>query len=181
MQIKDSIIKRIKVGEFKTSQKIPSENELKEIYNVSQITVRKILLELVNKGYLYRQQGKGNFVDKRKINRMLNLMSFTEEMRSKDLNCISRVRVINTIKDDRIARKLGLFANEPVYKVERLRLTDDLPIVLQNSYLPESIISLERLKKVFEEHSLYRVLNSAGLYPHKAHEKYNADILINET
>ena len=57
-QIKEDIINKIKNNDLKVGDRIAGENELKDIYGVSQITVRKALSELVNEGYLYRVQGK---------------------------------------------------------------------------------------------------------------------------
>ena len=177
LKVKEHLIKQIKNGDYKTDQKIPGENELTGIYNVSQITVRKALSELVNEGYLYRLQGKGTFVAKRKINRMLNLMSFTEEMRSKELKCVSRVLEIKSIKESGIAQELETLTTEPIIKVERLRIIDELPVAIQSSYLPAAIISLERLQDIYQQHSLYKVLSDAGIYPARAYEKYNVDVL----
>ena len=52
----------IKTGQFKRGDKFPTEPELMKEYNVSCITVRNAVKELVNEGLLYREQGKGTFV-----------------------------------------------------------------------------------------------------------------------
>lgn len=43
-------------------QRLPSEAELSEIYGVSRITIRQALAQLVDEGYVARQQGKGTFI-----------------------------------------------------------------------------------------------------------------------
>lgn len=53
---------KITTGEWPISTQIPSEDELCDTYNVSKITVREAIYELVREGYLKRQQGKGTFV-----------------------------------------------------------------------------------------------------------------------
>lgn len=63
-KVKDSLIKRIGSKEFKENEKIPSEEALAQEYNVSRITVRHALIELINEGYLFRVPGKGTFVSK---------------------------------------------------------------------------------------------------------------------
>ncbi len=177
IKIKEDLINKITEDKFKIDEKIPSENELTQLYDVSKITIRKSLYELVNEGYLYREQGKGTFVAKRKINRLLNLMSFTEEMRSKGLECKSKVLNLEKVKDKTIAKEMDILPTESIIKVERLRLVDNNPIALQTSYIPESIVELGQIKKIYEEHSLYKILKGVNIYPHKAHEKYNADVL----
>ena len=47
---------------YKPGDMLPSELDLCILYGVSQITVRRTLLELVNKGFLTRIQGRGTFV-----------------------------------------------------------------------------------------------------------------------
>ncbi|MCM8802713.1 MAG: GntR family transcriptional regulator, partial [Candidatus Omnitrophica bacterium] len=56
--LKENILSRkLKVGE-----KIPSENQLSKILNVSRHTVRLGIEELVREGYLVKKQGQGTFV-----------------------------------------------------------------------------------------------------------------------
>lgn len=62
--VKDYIIDHI--GQFKAHDRIPSESELAEAMNVSSITVRKAMSDLVNEGMIYRVRGKGSFVADKK-------------------------------------------------------------------------------------------------------------------
>ena len=48
-------------GEIQAGDKLPSENELSEQYQVSRHTVRKALAILENEGYIYAVHGKGTF------------------------------------------------------------------------------------------------------------------------
>ena len=52
----------IENGRWAPGQNIPPERSLAESHNLSVGTVKKAILNLVNKGYLYRIQGKGTFV-----------------------------------------------------------------------------------------------------------------------
>lgn len=61
-QLKEIIQEQIESGQKKPGDNIPSEKELCNIYNISQITARKAIFELVNDGALYRVPGKGTFV-----------------------------------------------------------------------------------------------------------------------
>ncbi|MGL1890938.1 MAG: GntR family transcriptional regulator [Spirochaetaceae bacterium] len=57
-QIKDSI----KKGELKEDDKLPTEVDLAEKFNVSRITSKRALEELRLQGFIYRIQGSGSFV-----------------------------------------------------------------------------------------------------------------------
>lgn len=61
-QLKEHIINTIKEEGLKPGEKIWSENELADKFQMSRHTVRQAIGELVNEGWLYRVQGKGTFV-----------------------------------------------------------------------------------------------------------------------
>ena len=60
--IKEYIIGLIESGELSPDEQIPSEPELSKIFNISIISVRRALFELVNEMRIYRIKGKGSFV-----------------------------------------------------------------------------------------------------------------------
>jgi GntR family transcriptional regulator of arabinose operon len=65
MIVKDAIKTRILNGIYLPNQKIHSENELMKEFKVSRHTVRAAIGELVNEGWLYREQGAGTFCAER--------------------------------------------------------------------------------------------------------------------
>ena len=78
----DQLIKEINEGKYKEHERIPSERELCDIYQLSRITVRQALQELEREGYIYKLQGKGTFVAPVSYNQnLVKLYSFSEEMR----------------------------------------------------------------------------------------------------
>lgn len=60
--VKDYVLSQIENQEFTKDGRIPSESEFSKLLDVSSITVRKALSELVNEGVIYRVRGKGSFV-----------------------------------------------------------------------------------------------------------------------
>ena len=61
-KIYTEISNQIKSGKYKPGDKIPSEPQLVKIYNVSRVTVRKAIEQLVNDNILIKKHGKGTFV-----------------------------------------------------------------------------------------------------------------------
>lgn len=61
-QISEDLIRKIDSGEIEVESKLPSEQQLGELYSVSRITIRKALAELEEKNYIEKRQGKGSFV-----------------------------------------------------------------------------------------------------------------------
>ncbi len=64
-QVKDYVLAQIKNNELGKDGRIPSESEFSKLLDVSSITVRKALNDLVNEGIIYRVRGKGSFVSDR--------------------------------------------------------------------------------------------------------------------
>ena len=64
LQLKTNILSWITAGKFRPGDKLPSENELAERFGFSRQTVRQSIGELVQEGWLAREQGKGTFVSK---------------------------------------------------------------------------------------------------------------------
>jgi GntR family transcriptional regulator len=62
VQIYAIFLDKIESGEWAAGGQIPPEDELCRIYDVSKVTVREAIQELVREGYLKRLQGKGTFV-----------------------------------------------------------------------------------------------------------------------
>ncbi len=73
-------------------QAIPSERQLSLDLNVSRLTIRAALDELVRDGYLDRRHGSGTYVTEPKIAQPLTLTSFSEDMRRRGMVPGSRWR-----------------------------------------------------------------------------------------
>lgn len=65
-QIQDYIKELIHTSDLKQGDRIPTEKELMELFNVSKITVVNALAGLVNEGAISRVPGRGSFVNKTK-------------------------------------------------------------------------------------------------------------------
>jgi len=74
-QVKEFILKRIRTGEYKPGEVIPTERELCEMLDVSRYTVRSGIQDLVQEGVLYRVQGSGTYVyEERKTKSNINFI-----------------------------------------------------------------------------------------------------------
>jgi GntR family transcriptional regulator len=62
VQIYTIFKEKIENGEWSAGTQIPTEDDLCKMYDVSKVTVREAIQELVREGSLKRQQGKGTFV-----------------------------------------------------------------------------------------------------------------------
>lgn len=71
-QIMDEIKKRIKSGEYAPNTKLPSENELAKLFNVSRVPVREALSALAAHGIVEAQHGEGSWVRPFPIENIIN-------------------------------------------------------------------------------------------------------------
>lgn len=115
---------------------VPTERSLAADLGTSRTTVRQALMDLVAEGRLTRRQGSGTYVAEAKITWPLELASFTEQAAANNMAASSAV--IDTARvaaDAQTADRLGLDRGDLVYRIERLRYADDLPIALEVSVL----------------------------------------------
>src|SRR5512136_2598427 len=71
-KLRTILSQQIEEGRYLPDQAIPSERDLCRHYHISRITVRQAIAEMINEGILYRKQGKGTFVARRKVNQGLS-------------------------------------------------------------------------------------------------------------
>jgi len=141
-QIQSYIKELVENRQLKPGEAIPSERELSEQFQVSRMTVRQAVMNLVNEGFLYRQKGKGTFVSEPQIEQPLqSLTSFSEDMKRRGLVPGSRLLHFSVKASDAfLAEKLNIELNEPVYEIQRVRLADEQPISLEWTYLPAQLV-----------------------------------------
>jgi GntR family transcriptional regulator len=130
---------RARIEALQPDQPIPSEHELCTQYDVSRITVRKALADLIHEGLLYTVQGKGTFVAARKfrIEWAHEMAGFHADMARRGLPV--KVRVLEQAivpADQRVAKELNLRPGDPVVKIVRLRFVDDQPFDIATNYTP---------------------------------------------
>ncbi len=64
LNIVEELKEKIINGEFPADEPLPTQIEFAKMFNTSEITSRRALMELVNEGLIYRVRGKGSFVNK---------------------------------------------------------------------------------------------------------------------
>jgi GntR family transcriptional regulator len=150
---------KIDSGEWAVDSQMPTEEELCKTYEISKATVRIAIAELARQGYLSRRQGKGTFVCKRVIPEGLAMFtSFKELMLEAGINFTTKVLAQTVIMPiDDLDIKLDIAENKHIIYIKRLRLIDNEPILLQETYMPHNICPLPLLEDL-ESNSLLEVL-----------------------
>lgn len=175
-QLKEIIRQKITGGQWGPGTPIPSERELCEQYGISRMTARQSITELVNEGYLYREQGKGTFVAQPKITQQLiQLTGFTEDMEARAKHPATQVLNKAMVPaETTIAALLRIKTGQMLFRVQRLRLANGEPLAIETSQI--NFIGCEHLMDEDLEHdSLYQLLaNKYGQPPLEADQELEA-------
>jgi GntR family transcriptional regulator len=159
-------------AEWRPGDRLPTERELAARYGCSLITIRRAMSELVREGRLERTRGRGTFVLAPRIDvDFAGSLSFTEEMQTRGLD--PETRLVGSRPEaagQAVATALGLELGSPTLYLERLRLADGEPLLLEQVHLPaERFPGL--LASDLEHGSLYDLLTERyGVRVAKARE-----------
>lgn len=164
----------VAAGTLQPDDQLPSERDIAEIANVSRVTVRNAIAELVEDGLIEQRQGAGSFVrgaGERFEQSLSSLVSFTENLAARGIVSTSEVLLTGVFRPTTTeATVLGLSAHHQVARVHRLRRGDGVPMALEHSSLPEDI--LPRPDKITV--SLYELLRARGKAPTRAMQSVTA-------
>jgi GntR family transcriptional regulator len=148
-QIKVLLVASLQAGEWLPGRPIPSEVDLAARFGVSQGTVRKAIDEMAGENLLVRRQGKGTYVathaEQETQFRFLRLVPDAggqPTLQRRLLDC-RRLRA-----PAEVSRLLALKAGEAAIQVRRLLLAAEVPVVLDDLWLPGAAfkgLSTERL------------------------------------
>lgn len=139
-QLVDLLRERIE-NELEPGDLLPSERELSQRYDLSRTTVRLALRELETLGLVSRRHGKGTFVAdlSRQVTNLMGAYSFTEQMR--EMGRVPRTVVLEfeVVEATRsVGERMALRLGDRVFSMRRLRLADDVPMMVERTYLPVS-------------------------------------------
>ncbi|MDR3255336.1 MAG: GntR family transcriptional regulator [Synergistaceae bacterium] len=141
LQLEEILRTSIHNGEWEPNHAIPSEIELSRLYDVSRMTTRSVVTQLVNEGLLYRVQGKGTFVAEPKITtQSLAYMGVREQLERMGYQIETKlVDFSETKADARVSDILEVSAGDALYYIRRVRFADGKHISLHTSYIPQSL------------------------------------------
>jgi GntR family transcriptional regulator len=119
----------------------PSEAELCTAFQVTRGTVRHALQVLEREGLIYRRQGRGTFVARRRLAfDLTRLYSITDDLLARGWQPGTRLLGLQAlVAPPDIQRVLKLPRRARVWELYRVRLADGEPVSLVRSYLPEQL------------------------------------------
>ncbi|MCW5721671.1 MAG: GntR family transcriptional regulator [Devosia sp.] len=174
LQLKRWIEDAINSGAINPGDALPSERDLALKVDVSRVTVRKAVLQLVQDGVLVQRHGSGTFVapPAQRVEQSLSqLTSFTEDMARRGMavraEWLDRGLYFPSPEETII---LGLSAGDRVARISRLRLTGETPLAIERASLSSDILA----EPALVGDSLYKYLDRSGNRPVRAIQRIRA-------
>jgi len=173
LQLADRLRHFIRAGEWRPGEAVPGERELAGLAEVSRVTVRKAIEDLVRDGLLIQRQGAGTFVAGRFEQPLSILAGFSEDMQARGLRPGSKwleKKLARPTPEEAMA--LGLSPGERVVRLVRVRTADGKPLALERASVSERYLPSADLVSV----SLYEALRSQGFRAVRALQRLRADL-----
>jgi GntR family transcriptional regulator len=192
-QLKMYITGEIEGGNWAPEEKLPSEAEFCDRFNISRTVVRQAIRELQQEGYLETEKGRGTFIARPKIIEgfVQSITGFYGEMAQRGYRVNTHVLSQELLPASvAVSRALEVPKETPVIVLKRLRMLNGEPSVFVTTYVPQHLCP-ELLEADLENQSLYTFLEHSahGLKIHRGKryigvglaEEYEASLLHIET
>jgi len=153
-KIADDLRALILLGKLHAGEKLKSENELKDQYDTTRVTVRKALALLKADGLLISEQGRGVFVRPRPNVQMLTtganfrkrrdtgVSNFNAEAAAQGLRPEQRILSVETVvAPPEVAERLGVPEGTEVIIRRRAFFVNDEPMQLVDGYYPAALFA----------------------------------------
>src|ERR1700719_2327062 len=137
LKVKRHILDNIGSGNWATSARVPSENDIVKSFGVSRMTANRALRELRDEGILVRIAGVGSFVaDSAAHAHPLEIRSIAEELRRRghvhraEIVSLERVRAVAELAED-----FGVAPRSELYCSVIVHFENDRPVQMEDRYV----------------------------------------------
>lgn len=129
--------KEIKEKRIKPGEKLPTEKEITNLFQVSRMTVRRAYDELINKGLAVRKPGKGVIASVQKSSRDFEHISIRQDEQLKKQYSEFCVKVLD-FRQDQVSYQMKKLLNKQECSIyDRIQYGDGQPLVYENLYFPK--------------------------------------------
>lgn len=169
IKVLESLKEKINADVYSVGSAIPTEKQLIDEYQVSRITVRKAVDELVKLKIVEKRRGSGTYVLEKQLSHQMNTLAGTSEIQHGN-NKTVKYKVTQFFMDTEnvsVHKLLGLSEKEPLYYIRRVKYIDDQPRIVEDSYMPVvlfpdlNISTLEKSKFDYIEHEKQMVIEGS--------------------
>lgn len=155
---KKKIVQYIKENDFKSGDRLDSEEALSKRLGISRLLLREAMNTLKNDGIVYSIQGKGTFVagDADHISNTLNFNTSISEM-IESVGCVPGVKAFSKElrkTDEMLAKRFNMAEGSDILLLSRVRTADGKPVVHSTDYIAP-VLTGHLMHVVDENFSLY--------------------------
>lgn len=140
-QVKESLERWI-VRNLEPGAELPTEAELMAAFEVSRVTVRQAISELLADGALFRPKPRSRLRRATpRVHQELRRLPgfFRDDILSAGISPAVTLITADTVRDERVAELLHVHADADLVRLLRLHSGNGQPMALQASYLPASL------------------------------------------
>ncbi len=139
---------------------LPPEREMCRMWDLNRCTLRSVLARMEASGRLHAVQGSGTRLSPRFRRTLQDLQSFTEYAAAGGFRAETRLLSFSVTECDKsLSRHFCRCLGEKLYRISRLRLLEQVPLMIETSYIPAELApGLEEQDLVTD--SLFRLLKS---------------------
>lgn len=121
---------------MRAHERLSSERQLAEEFEVSRMTLRRALEVLQSKGLIYTKPSSGMYVAEPKLVRTSDVTSLSEVMRHRGAHPRSTIHLADKVKaSPEIAAALEVEEEHPVYRIEQTFYDNETPLATETSYV----------------------------------------------
>ncbi|TYZ20500.1 GntR family transcriptional regulator [Selenomonas ruminis] len=159
-QIAEDLRQEIRQGKYTSGDQLPLEKDMCEKYKVSRVTIKRAMDELVKQGLVTKRRGSGTFVKTLDDNyaKQLSISTgnqfsgFAETYKGRHISTkVLRFEIVHPSEE--VAKKLQMSTQDFVYDIIRLRILDDVPMVIEYTMMPIQLVP--GIRNEILEHSIY--------------------------
>ncbi len=134
-QLARTIRERVARGDYRPGDRLPSEAELCAAFEVSPMTVRRAIGELVRDDVVVTEHGRGTFVKPPQLAAAtFDLADLIRYLANPDIEArILEARIVSA--GPRVAEKLAVAEHDRVISIKRLLLRGEEPVFYHSEYL----------------------------------------------
>jgi len=164
-QIEKFISDKIKKGDLKPGEKLPTEIELMNLLKVSRITIRKAAENLLRNNLIEIKKGQGTFIKSKQFYEpVFGIRSYTEEALKQGFLPSTKILEIKIIQpSEEILKNLKLNKDDKIYSIIRLRYLNGEPTGVDYTFIPVNYtpgLSKDDFEEYGKKQSLYNLLES---------------------
>lgn len=136
-QVREYIALKIASGEWRPGDRVPSEQELVNLFGISRMTVNRALRELAEQGVVVRIAGVGTFVaEERPQSTLLQIANLADEIRLRGHSYRCKVLSVKSVPATAdVAVMLGLRTGQAIFHSKCVHLENEVPVQLEDRFV----------------------------------------------